>query len=216
MTTPTKVPAQPTPKVELNTRKFTVEEYYRMAEVGILLPDERVELVNGEIILMPPIGSRHGSGVDRFNHYFPQDSRQRIIVRSQGAIHINQDSEPEPDITLLRFREDLYADSQPRPADILLVMEVSDSTLSFDRGPKLEMYARAGIPETWIMNLPEDRIEVFTEPGPEGYARHAIYRRGDRISPTSAADVEFAVEDLLPPVPVPSEADFQNEEGSGA
>ena len=210
MTTPTKAPPQPAPAATLNTRKFTVDEYYRLAEVGILQPDERVELVNGEILLMPPIAPLHNSGADRFNFYFGQNNAGHFIVRSQGSIRLNENTEPEPDIALLRFREDFYAANQPTPEDILLVIEVSDTTLAYDRGVKVNLYAQAGIPETWIMNLPEDCIESFTEPGPEGYSLHSVYRRGDRITPTTLPGVEFAVEDFLPPV---VEEQGTNEEG---
>ena len=200
MTTPTKAPAQPAPKLECETRKFTVEEYYRMADVGILHPEERVELLQGAIISMPPIGPLHNSGVDRSNFQFGQSSVGRYIVRAQGAIRLNDNSEPEPDVALLRFQEDFYATNQPTPEHILLVIEVSDSTLAYDRDVKVDLYAQAIIPETWIMNLVDDCIEAFTGPGPEGYANHAIYHRGDRIAPSTLPDVDFAVEDLLPPL----------------
>lgn len=211
MTTPTKAPAHSAPKVECNTRKFTVEEYYRMSEAGVLHNTERVELINGEIIVMPPIGPLHGSGVDRFNFWSGQYSAGKFIVRTQGAIRISDDSEPEPDIALLRFREDFYATSQPTPTDILLVVEVSDSTLAYDRDVKIILYGQAGIPEAWIINLIEDCIEVFSEPGSEGYAQCGVYRRGDRISPSTLPDVEFAVDDLLPPVLQSSEPETETE-----
>ena len=211
MTTPTKAPAQPAPKLECETRKFTVEEYYRMAEVGILHPDERVELLEGAIISMPPIGPLHNSGVDRSNFQFGQSNAGRYIVRAQGAIRLNDNSEPEPDVALLRFQEDFYATNQPTPENILLVIEVSDSSLTYDRDVKVNLYAQAIIPETWIMNLVDDCIEAFTGPGPEGYANHAVYRRGDRIAPSTLPDVEFAVEDLLPPVPETESQETQTE-----
>ena len=199
MTTSAKAPAPTTPVEPRQTRKFTVDEYYRMAGAGILHHTERVELVNGEIIVMPPIGPRHGSGVDRFTHYFAQNSQGRFIVRTQGAIRVGEHSEPEPDIALLMFREDFYYSLQPGPADILLVIEVSDSTLAYDREVKAHLYGRFGIPEAWVMNLPEDCIERFDQPGPEGYTWQTIYRRGDKISPSALPDLEFAVDDLLPP-----------------
>ena len=201
MTTSTKAPAPATPATGPERRKFTVAEYYRLAEAGILLPDERVQLIDGEIIVMPSIVPLHGSGVDRLNNYFAQSSRGRFIVRTQGAIHLDNISEPEPDITLLRFREDFYYSQQPGPADVLLVVEVSNTTLAFDREVKVNLYADAQIPETWLMNLPDDCIEGFTGPGREGYARHMVYRRGDSIAPAALPDVEFAVDDLLPPLP---------------
>ena len=216
MATPTKAPAQPAPKVERDTRKFTVEEYYRMAEVGILHPDERVELICGEIILMPPIGPLHNSSADRSTYHFSQQNGGRYIVRSQGSVRIDEGSEPQPDIALLRFRDDFYAHAQPGPADILLVIEIAHSTLAYDRNTKVNLYAAAKIPETWIMNLVEDCIESFTGPDPNGYANHVIYRRGDRITPEALPDVEFAVEDLLPPVPLSGDSGTQDEGESGS
>ena len=100
----------------------------------------------------------------------------------------------------MRPRQDSYISGHPGPTDVLLVIEVSDTTLAHDREVKLNLYARANIPETWIMNLVDDSIETFTGPGPDGYANHTIYRRGDRISPSTLTAVEFAVDDLLPPV----------------
>ena len=200
MTTPTKAPAPPAPKAQPNTRKFTVEEYYRMAESGILHPDERVELIDGEVIVMAPIGPLHNSGSDRFTYHFGQRNRGRFIIRSQGSVRISAGSEPQPDVALLRFRDDFYAHLQPGPDDILLVVEISNTSLTYDREVKVNLYAQANIPETWIMNLVDDCIETFTGPGPDGYANHTIYRRGDTISPSALPDVEFAVEDLLPPV----------------
>ena len=208
MTTPTKVPAQSTqtdftdiPKI----RKFTVEEYYRMAEVGILHPEERVELIDGEIVLMAPIGPQHNSGVIRLTEAFVALFRGLYVVMPQGSIRLSQLSEPEPDIALLRLRPDYYAESLPGPEDLVIAIEVSDTSLAHDREVKVNLYAQANIPETWIMNLVEDCIESFTGPGPDGYANHTIYHRGDRISPSTLPEVEFAVEDLLPPAVEQSE-----------
>ena len=199
MTTPTKAPKQSAPAATWQTRKFTVDEYYRMAEVGILRPDERVELIDGEVIVMAPIGSLHNSGSDRFAYYFGQRNRGRFIIRSQGSVRISAGSEPQPDVALLRFRDDFYAHVQPGPDDILLVIEISNTSLAYDRNVKVNLYAQANMPETWIANLSDDCIETFTGPGPDGYATHTIYRRGDCIAPSTLPEVEFAVEDLLPP-----------------
>ena len=204
MTTPTKAPARPVPTETLESpksRKFTVDEYYRMAEVGILHPEERVELINGEIILMAPIGPLHLWSVNRWNIIFAQlvvDGR--VIVQIQNPILLGDNSQPEPDVALLAPESQDDPATMPGPDSVLLAIEVSDSTLAYDRGPKADTYARHNIPETWVMNLVEDCIEAFTQPGPTGYANHTIYRRGDRISPSTLPDVEFAVDDLLPPV----------------
>ena len=197
-------PPQPAPPVR-ETRKFTVAEYYRMAEVGILRPDERVELIEGEIILMPPIGPRHAGDVIRSIRLFSRLDDDRFVIQIQNPLHLAEQSEPEPDVMLLRPRADDYTASHPTPADVLLVIEVADSSLDYDRAVKAQIYGRAGVPETLVLNLPEDCIEGFDQPGPEGYARHTIYRRGDRIRPVSLPDLELAVADLLPPPPAEPE-----------
>lgn len=197
---PTGVPAVgPTPTRE--TRKFTVAEYYRMAEVGILGPDERVELIEGEIIVMPPIGPGHSGSVIISNSVFSEHARGRFLVQIQNPIHLDDGSEPQPDAMLLRLREDCYTTSHPTPADTLLVVEVSDSSLDYDRDVKAHIYGRAGVPETWVKNLPEVCIERFTEPGPDGYAQHTVHRRGETLAPVSMPDLELKVDDLLPPLP---------------
>ncbi len=208
MTTRTKDPAAaaPTPSPTLETRKFTVAEYYRMGEAGILKPDERVELVEGEIIVMPPIGPKHAGNVDISTEALILSAEGRYVVRVQNPIHLDEGSEPRPDFALLRPRDDRYTTSHPTPSDVLLVVEVADSTLEYDRQMKAHVYGRAGVPETWVRNLPEDCIERFTEPGTEGYARHSVHRRGDTLAPASLPNLELAVADLLPPVPSPPQS----------
>ena len=205
MTTQEKVPAPAAVVPEVteyapNKRKFTVAEYYRMAEVGILRPDERVELIEGEIIVMAPIGPGHSGSVLITNSVLSEHAPGRFLVQIQNPIHLGDGSEPEPDAMLLRLRADRYTRSHPTPSDVLLVIEVSDSSLEYDRDVKAHIYGRAGVPETWVKNLPEDCIERFTEPGPDGYAQHTIHRRGDTLTPVSLPDLEFPVDDLLPPL----------------
>lgn len=213
MTTPTKAPAQPeAPDISRAslTRKFTVDEYYRMAEVGILHPDERLELICGEIILMAPIGPLHAETVEQWYDALKEKVADTYTVRSQNPVRLGEDLEPVPDLAIVRRRAIGYFDSHPGPDDILVVIEVSDSTLAHDRGTKVNLYAEANVPETWIANLADDCIEAFTGPGPNGYSNHTIYRRGDRISPSMLPDVEFTVGDLLPPAA--EEQSPQNEE----
>ena len=115
---------------------------------------------------------------------------------------MDDNTEPQPDVMLLRPRaDDYYFDSHPGPEDVLLVIEVADISLNYDRGVKAHLYGRFNIPETLVLNLPGDCIESFTRPGPEGYAQHNIYRRGDTITLASLPELELAVEDLLPPPP---------------
>ena len=192
-------PESPLPARE--KRKFTVAEYYRMAEVGILHHTERVELLDGEIIVMAPIGIPHATGVRRMERVLHQALGAAAAISVQNPVRLDDHSEPEPDIALLRFREDDYATAHPGPADVLVVMEVSDSTLDFDREVKSKRYAAAGIPEMWVMNLPGDCLDRLDQPGPAGYARHTVFRRGEKISPAALPDLELAVADLLPPRP---------------
>ena len=182
-------------------RKFTVAEYYRMAEGGILGPEERVQLIEGEIIVMPPIGPGHAGKLLRSSHLFHGLAAGRFLVQTQNPLPLDDGSEPEPDVMLLRPRADYYDTAHPTPADTFLVIEVSDSTLEYDRRHKAHLYGRAGVAQTLVLNLPEDCIENFTEPGPQGYGRHTIHRRGDKIRLIALPDLELAVEDLLPPLP---------------
>lgn len=211
MTTQAKVPAATSApaiaEIPMGTasppyrRKFTVDEYYRMAEVGILERDERVELIEGEIIVMPPIGPAHAWDVDYLHEVLVRYAVGRYYVRNQNPVRLSDESEPEPDVALLRRCPEGYGAAHPTPADVLLVIEVADSSLEYDRNIKAHIYGRSGVPETWVRNLPEDCIERFTEPGPDGYAQHTIHRRGETLTPVVLPDLELAVADLLPARP---------------
>ena len=167
---------------EILRRRFTIEEYHRMAETGILGHDDRVELIDGEIVEMSPIASRHSACVARLTHVFFKVVGSRALVWSQAPCVLPPYSEPEPDIMLLRPRADFYEQAHPRPADILLVVEVSDSSLDYDRGVKLRLYARAGIPEAWIVDVAGEVVEVHREPAATGYRDVRRARRGAATS----------------------------------
>ena len=204
--TPAATPAAAAPPaVARKARKFTAEEYLCMVEADIFAPKERVELIDGEVLLMPPMGPRHIGGVARYARIFILRAGNRFTVLTQSTVRLNEHLALEPDVVLLRFREDDYSLAHAVPADMLLVVEVADSSLAYDREVKAPIYGRAGVPETWVLNLPEDCIERFTAPGPQGYARHEILRRGDKVSPVSLPDMELAVDELLPPVTVVGE-----------
>ena len=190
-------PAIPAPLRKI--RKFTVAEYYRLGAAGILSHTERVELIAGEIVVMAPIGIRHAGEVDRLTRLFYRRSNDRFIVRVQNPIRLEENSELEPDVALLRFRADEYFAGHPGPEDTLLVVEVADTTLAYDREVKARLYAAAGLPQMLIMDLNGDRIEDLTDPSPDGYRQRAIRRRGDKIRLVALPDLEFAVADLLPP-----------------
>ena len=147
---------------------------------------------------MSPIGDRHGSCVDRLNHLFVGGVKGQAIVRVQGSFRLDARSEPQPDIALLRPRDDFYARAHPAPDDILLLVEVANSSLEDDRKKAREKYAKRGIPELWIANLRDEVIERYRNPTPDGYEDVEIFHRGDTISPSLLPDVELAVDDILP------------------
>lgn len=184
--------------VTTTTRPFTVDEYYRMAEAGILAPGERVELIEGEIVRMAAIGSRHAGTVMRLNRLLTKGVEARGLMAVQSPVRLDDLSEPEPDVGVLRPRADDYTATHPGPDDVLLVVEVADTTLTFDRDTKTPLYAAAGIPEYWLVNLPDDRIEVFREPAGEGYGRVTEHHRGDVLRPEAFPDLEVAVDVVLP------------------
>ena len=184
-------------------RPFTNAEYHALAEVGILAPDERVQLIAGDIIVMSPVGNRHAACVAFIDDAFSllRLAPARARVRSQSPLVMPDYSEPEPDATLLAWREDGYAFRHPHPEDVLLLVEVSDSTLRYDRDVKLPLYAAAGVPEVWIVNLRDDWIESHTEPMEDGYRSTRRYALGDSIAPQAFPDLSMPVERIIPPRP---------------
>ena len=176
---------------------FTVDDYYSMAEAGILKPNDRVELIRGEIIEMSPIGLRHAAVVDRATDLLTGFFRGRAIVRVQGPNRLDKYSEPQPDISILKYRANYYSSGHPAPEDVYLVIEVSDTTLSYDRGVKLAMYAIAGIPEMWIADLQNDVLLVHREPAGDVYKTCSTLHRGDSISLAAFPDIVFKVDELL-------------------
>jgi Uma2 family endonuclease len=154
----------------LPRHRITVDEYYRMAEVGLLAQDARVELIEGEIIDRAPIGSRHGAAVDRLNGLLQRAVGDRATVRVQGSIRLDKSSEPQPDVALLKPRTDFYAAQHPTALDTLLIIEVSDTTFRYDRQVKVPLYARHGVPEVWIVDLKDRRVHFFRAPAGGEYA----------------------------------------------
>lgn len=179
--------------VDATRRVFSVDEYHRMGEAGILTEDDRVELIEGEIVQMTPVGSRHAACVDRLNQLLGRALGQRAIIRIQSPIHLSDLSEPEPDLTLLVPREDFYAEAHPTPNEILLVVEVGDSSRSFDAETKAPLYARHGIPELWLVDLETAEVTVHREPTPDGY-RSVELETGDApLSPEAFPAIRLTV-----------------------
>lgn len=177
--------------------RFSVQDYYRMAETGVLKPDARVELLNGEIIDMSPIGPLHGGVTNYLNDVFSKASRGRWLTTVQNPVRLDEHSEPQPDLMLLKPAADYYRNRHPRPEDVLLLIEVSDATLKFDREAKLPAYGRAGIGEVWIVNLTDRTVEVYREPHFTGYDSKSVLRTGEEAAPGVFPDLKINVEDLL-------------------
>ena len=153
----------------LQRHRFTVTEYHRMGETGMFAPDARVELIAGEIIDMPPIGSLHAGTVGFLGKRLEQAAGDRALVFVQNPLFIEMHNEPQPDLMLLRPRADFYRHAHPTPADVFLVIEVADSSLAYDTQVKLPLYAQHGIPELWLADVSNRRFSVHRSPTPTGY-----------------------------------------------
>ena len=176
---------------------FTIDDYHRMGEAGILSAEDRVELLGGEVIRMSRIGSPHASCVDRLNALFSRRVGSRVIVRVQNPVILDRFSEPQPDLALLRPRADLYATQHPLPADILLAVEVLSSSDAYDRTLKLPLYARAGVREVWLVDLERGVVETYQHPSQRGYRERQEYRRGKRIALSGAIRATVRVNEIL-------------------
>lgn len=170
-----------------------------MAETGVLKPDARVELLDGQIVDRTPIGPFHGGLVNRLNRFFTSASGGRWLVSVQNPALLDEYSEPQPDLMLLKPAPDDYTSRHPRPDEVLLLIEVADTTLAYDRGEKLSAYGRAGIREVWIINLSERSIEVCRESHYAGYGSITVLRPGDQARPLLFPDVAADVAGLVGP-----------------
>lgn len=181
----------------LERRLFTVDEYERMVEVGILDADSRVELLNGEIVKMATIGSPHASVVNRSNRLLTRRVDDDVLVVPGNPLRLPPQSEPEPDLMLVRFRTDYYKAGHPTAREALLVIEVSDSSLRTDRLVKVPIYAREGVSEVWVVDIEADRIFVHTQPSGGDYGLIRTAHRGDELRPTLVPSVAVTVEEIL-------------------
>ncbi len=184
--------------VQTERRLFTVEEYHQMAEAGILTEDDRIELIQGEIVAMSPIGVRHAACVNRLtealSHYFSG----KAVISIQNPLQIDEYTELQPDVMLLQRREDYYVQALPTGEDVLLLIEVSDSTLAYDQRTKLPLYARAQIPEVWLVNLVDNLLEVYRAPQGDEYTEFRRAYRQDTAVPLAFPDTPIAINDLIP------------------
>lgn len=182
--------------VQLARHLFTVEEFHRLADAGVFAEDDRLELIEGEIIHMTPIGSRHAACVARLTALL-SSVQGTAIVWVQNPLHLGERSELQPDVAVLRHRSDYYAQAHPGPDDVFLVIEIADTSAVNDREVKLPLYARAGVAEVWLVDLSAETIEAYWRPDPQGYQERRVLRRGDRVAPHTFSAVELAVTDML-------------------
>ena len=185
--------------IEMTRRRFCVKDFYLMDEAGVFCDSDRVELVDGEIVDMAPIGSYHNSCVTTLTHIFVRAVPEGVRVQVQGAVQMDESTMFQPDLAILRPREDNYADANPTPEDVLLVIEVSDSTVAYDRNVKIPKYAQAGVPEVWQVNLPYGFIDKYVDPDPATGRYRSVMRHSDRqqIVPTQLPDISLNVSDIL-------------------
>jgi Uma2 family endonuclease len=177
------------------TRKFTADEYERLVELGIFRHDERLELIEGDIVEMAPIGNGHAVCAANLHELLVLGVARRTLVWGPGPARLALDSVPEPDLALLRRRS--YKTGSPRPDDILLIVEVADSSLRYDRTTKLRLYARAGIREYWIVGVEGEWIELYRVPEGDGYRERRRFGRGERLAPAAFPDVVVSVDDVF-------------------
>lgn len=178
-------------------RLFTVKEYNRMVEAGILTEDDRVELIRGEIVQMSPIGRRHAAHVRRLDTLLSEKLGRRALVDTQNPIELDDASQPQPDVALLQTRADFYESGHPQAEDILLIVEVADTTVETDRDVKIPLYAQQGISEVWLVDINGQCLEVYRQPSAEGYQERQKFYRGQTLFIQAFPDVEIAVADVL-------------------
>ncbi|MEO1430531.1 MAG: Uma2 family endonuclease [Cyanobacteria bacterium J06633_8] len=183
--------------VQLLRRKFSVEQFHKMAESGILNEDDRVELIRGEIIEMAAIGTKHAACVRRLNNVLPKKLGDRAIISVQNPVGLDDSSEPQPDVVLLKPREDFYASAHPQPKDVFLIIEVADSTIKYDREVKIPLYAEEGVVEVWLVDINSECVEVYREPANGVYQKVDKFNRGKSLIIQAFGDVSISVDDIL-------------------
>ncbi|MBW4439935.1 MAG: Uma2 family endonuclease [Plectolyngbya sp. WJT66-NPBG17] len=182
---------------EVLKRLFTVEQFHRMIEAGIIEEGDRVELIRGEIVEMASIGTRHAGGVNRLTRLFYDKFGKEVLVAPQNPVEVDEYSEPQPDIAVLRPREDFYASAHPTPEDVFLLIEVSDLTIRYDRTIKIPLYSEDNIAEAWIVDVNAERVEVYREPSATGYQSQRTFTRGQTIELLAFPEVSIAIDEIL-------------------
>jgi Uma2 family endonuclease len=184
---------------ELTRVRFNVADYHRMIAEGILDEDDRVELIDGEIVAMSAVGSLHAGTVNRLNSFLVRTLGDTAVVAVQNPVQLSDDTEPEPDIAVLLPRADFYSTAHPLPPDVLFLIEVGDSSFLADRRAKLPRYARAGIRESWLVNLEVSELERHTDPDHKGYREGVVITRGQRLASTVVAGLTLGADQIFGP-----------------
>src|SRR5262249_32218114 len=184
--------------IEISRRLFTVHEYHRMVDAGILHEDDRVELIRGEIVAMSPIGPRHNAAILRGNRTLVRLVGDRALVGVQGSVRLDEYDEPQPDLYLLRPKDDFYASGHAGPSDILLIIEVADSSLRFDQTIKRDLYAETGVPEYWIADIENECVITHTDLREGKYTEVHQFSRGSSLTPRLLQECRIPVDVLLP------------------
>ena len=182
-------------------RLFTADEFQDMEKFGILHEDDRLELIDGKIIIMSPIGDPHEIGTDWLNMLLNRRLGDNAMVRVQGAVRLNLHTAPQPDIIVYRMRPITETPTPIPPSDVYLIIEVANTSLRYDSGPKLARYAAAGIPEVWIANLRNRQVAAHTDPVGDQYTTTRTYHPGQTITPQAFPDIALPVNDFMPPTP---------------
>jgi Uma2 family endonuclease len=183
--------------LHLPRRRFTAAEYHQMAEAGILAEDDRLELIEGEILEMSPIGRHHAAAVIRLSDLFFDTFRDVALVSAQNPIRLSDDTEPQPDLTLVRRRPDFYDSGLPGRDDVFLVVEIADTSVAYDRSLKIPLYGRSGIPEAWLIDVNKQTVTVYRDPGAAGYGTTRVMRRGEQLALISFPDRPVTVVQIL-------------------
>ncbi|MBO1069146.1 MAG: Uma2 family endonuclease [Dolichospermum sp. DEX189] len=186
-------------ETNLQLRLWTVEEYHRMNEAGIFVPDERVELLEGRIIWMIAKGTAHRSAVGRIDRLLQDCLKNRALICVQDPVKLNDRSEPEPDISVVKIDPLDYADHHPIPSEVYLIIEVADSSLKLDCETKAKAYALAGIKDYWVLDVVKRELHIFRNPTQTGYENQVIIGEDETVSPLEFPDLQIRLSDMLPP-----------------
>lgn len=182
---------------QIMRHKFTVDDYYQMHEVGVLTEADRVELIDGEVCEMSPIDPIHSGTLNRLNYHLNVQLRTRAIVSVQNPVRLNDNNEPLPDLAVLCWRDDFYEQTHPMPADVLIAIEVANTSLAYDRKEKLPRYAAADIPEIWLVNIARQTVEQYTKPINGQYTERLVVNRGQTLTAKTIDGVELTVDQIF-------------------